>query len=47
LQPVHSLTIKGTLSYQACDDRICFSPQSVPLAWTVSVRPVDRERVKR
>ena len=47
LQPVQSFTIKGTLSYQACDDRICFSPQSVPLTWTVAVRPVDRERVKR
>lgn len=47
LADVKSLTINGTLTYQACDDRICFSPQSVPLAWNVAVRTLDRERVKR
>jgi len=47
LQPVQGITVKGTLSYQACDDRVCFSPQSVPLTWTVAVRTVDRERGKR
>ena len=31
--------ITGTLSYQACDDRVCYLPQSVPLEWTVAVRP--------
>lgn len=31
------LTIKATLSYQACDDRICFAPASVPLQWAVVV----------
>jgi DsbC/DsbD-like thiol-disulfide interchange protein len=41
------LTIGGTLEYQACDDKICFNPQSVPLSWTVAVKPLDRERVKR
>jgi len=30
--------ISGTLSYQACDDRVCYLPQSVPLEWTVPVR---------
>ena len=33
------LTLKGTLEYQACDDRICFNPVSVPLSWTVALRP--------
>lgn len=47
LKDVTSLTLKGTLNYQACDDKICFSPQSVPLTWTMSVRQLDRERVKR
>jgi hypothetical protein len=46
LKEAATLTIKGTLSYQACDDKVCFSPQSVPLAWTVTVRPLDRARAK-
>ena len=29
------LTIKGTLRYQACDDKICYLPQKVPVEWTV------------
>jgi Disulphide bond corrector protein DsbC len=29
------LTIKGTLRYQACDDKVCFRPTSVPVEWTV------------
>lgn len=33
------LTLIGTLAYQACDDQICFNPVSVPLSWTVGLRP--------
>ena len=29
------LTIKGTLRYQACDDAVCYLPQTVPIAWTI------------
>lgn len=29
--------IKGTLHYQTCDDRICYLPVAVPLAWKVDV----------
>jgi hypothetical protein len=39
-----SFTVQGTLDYQACDDKVCFNPQSVPLSWTVSLKPLDRER---
>jgi len=46
LQNVTSLTIHGRLEYQACDDRVCFTPQTVPLAWTIGVKPLDRERPK-
>ena len=42
-----SLTINAVLEYQACDDKVCFIPQSVPLSWTISLRPLDRERVSR
>ena len=47
LTGVEHVTIKGTLDYQACDDKVCFTPQSVPLSWTVSLKSLDRERVKR
>jgi peroxiredoxin len=42
-----ALTLKGALEYQACDDKICFNPESVPLSWTVALRPVIRERPVR
>ena len=31
------LKIAGRLSYQACDDRVCYLPESVPLQWTIPV----------
>jgi len=46
LKDVSSMTIKAVLTYQACDDKICFIPQSVPLTWTVKLRQLDRERAK-
>ncbi|MBI4475008.1 MAG: redoxin domain-containing protein [Acidobacteria bacterium] len=39
-----SLTVTGTLEYQACDDKICYNPASVPLSWTLSLRPLVLER---
>jgi hypothetical protein len=39
-----SLTINAVLEYQACDDKVCFVPESVPLSWTVALRTLDRER---
>jgi len=35
---VDALTVKGTLEYQACDERVCFKPQSIPLSYTVRLR---------
>jgi hypothetical protein len=29
------LTVTGMLAYQACDDKVCFNPVTVPLSWTV------------
>ncbi len=29
------LVVKGSLRYQACDDRICYLPQTVPLTWSI------------
>lgn len=30
-----ALRVSGVVTYQACDDRVCFLPQSVPVAWTI------------
>ena len=32
------LTLKGTLDYQACDDKLCYLAASVPLQWTVKIK---------
>lgn len=42
-----SITLTGTLDYQACNDKLCFNPVSVPLSWTLSLRPLVRERPKQ
>jgi peroxiredoxin len=39
-----TVTIRAALEYQACDDKICYTPNSVPLTYTVTVRPLDTER---
>ena len=31
------LTIKGQLTYQACDDKVCYLPASVPFEWGVRI----------
>jgi hypothetical protein len=37
-----TLTVTGTLEYQACDDNVCFRPDSVPLKWTIGLTPIER-----
>ncbi len=41
------ITIHGVLKYQACDDRMCFIPASVPLDWTFHYQPLDRQRFQK
>lgn len=38
-------TIEGTLRYQACDDRVCYIPQELPIKWTFQYAEFDRQRV--
>lgn len=33
-----TLAVEGTLLYQACDDKKCYVPKSIPLKWMFSVR---------
>ena len=34
-----SLTLSGSLEYQACDDKLCFNPVSLPVSWTLTLSP--------
>ena len=42
-----ALTLSGTLEYQACDDAICFLPQSIPVSFTLDLELPDRQRANR
>jgi len=42
-----SLGISGVLTYQACDDRLCYDPVSLPLTWTVGLKPIVTEATGR
>jgi thioredoxin:protein disulfide reductase len=37
--PEGVLKITGALRYQACDDRMCYKPEKLPLQWTLTVEP--------
>ena len=47
LAQLDALTVSGTLDYQACDDRLCFTPVSVPLSFTLDLDLLDRQRANR
>ena len=32
------LKVKGTLDYQACDDKFCYLPTSVPFEWNLKIK---------
>jgi hypothetical protein len=40
-----TLTIRGSLRYQACDDKICYLPETLPMEWKLRLEPLNRERV--
>jgi len=33
-----TVNVTGTVNYQACDDRVCYPPESSPITWTVVVK---------
>ena len=33
-----TVTVSGIVNYQACDDRVCYAPESAPVTWTVVVK---------
>lgn len=36
--------IEGRLRYQACDDKICYLPKTIPLEWTLRAESVNAQR---
>jgi peroxiredoxin len=42
LRGKETVTVKGSLEYQACDDKECFTPVSVALSWTMNLRALVR-----
>ncbi len=42
--PPGELLVEGKFRYQACDDKECFLPETVPLKWVLRVEALDRQR---
>jgi cytochrome c biogenesis DsbD-like protein len=38
LKPGATVALAGTVNYQACDDRVCYPPETAPVAWTVTIK---------
>ena len=38
LTTMKSVTLTGKVNYQACDDTLCYTPQSIPVKWMVPLR---------
>jgi hypothetical protein len=38
LQGMQTLTLTGTLEYQACDDKVCFKPNAIPFKFELAVK---------
>jgi hypothetical protein len=32
------ITVSGTVSLQACDDKVCYPPENAPVSWTLTVK---------
>ena len=33
-----TVTVSGTVHYQACDDRVCYAPETAPVTWSIAVK---------
>jgi len=38
MKPGTAVPIAGTVHLQACDDKVCFPPETVPIKWNVTVK---------
>jgi hypothetical protein len=39
------LIVRGSFGYQACDERKCYAPETIPLEWRFQFQALERERV--
>jgi len=37
-KPGSTIAVAGTVNYQACDDRVCYPPESASVAWAIAVK---------
>lgn len=37
-KPGSTVVVSGTVTYQACDDKVCYPPESAPVSWTIRVK---------
>jgi DsbC/DsbD-like thiol-disulfide interchange protein len=37
-KPGSTISVPATINYQACDDRVCYPPESAQVSWTVVVK---------
>ncbi len=44
LSPSGEVVLKESFRYQACDDRVCYPPETVPLQWRFPFEGLVRER---
>ena len=44
VSPTGEFTVEGEFKYQACDDRVCYIPATIPLKWTFILESHDRQR---
>jgi len=45
--PNGELTISGSFRYQACNERLCYPPEAIPVTWKLLLESHDRERVPK
>jgi hypothetical protein len=45
MQAGGKLIVEGAFRYQACDDKVCYQPQTIPLKWEFEIMELDRTRV--
>lgn len=44
LEAGQGVTVAGTVRLQACDDRVCWAPEAIPVRWHFDLRPPDLDR---
>src|SRR5436190_17635452 len=37
LKKGETITVTGTVNYQACDDKVCFIPAKAPVSWKIAI----------